>query len=90
MVGSTFYSQAGSRGRLVGVVEIGEIKRREKTAVVVPGRERQLFARLAELNEGPISEVMLRQIFQEIINTLKVLQRPGKDSSAEVPELRVS
>ena len=28
--------------------------------------------------------------FQEIINTLKVLQRPGKDSSAEVPELRVS
>jgi|TARA_B100000809_G_C15139308_1_gene532255 chorismate mutase/prephenate dehydratase len=72
------------------VVEIGEIKRRTQAAVLVPEREQELFARLVELNEGPISEVMLRQIFQEIINTLKVLQRPGKDSSAEVPELRVS
>ena len=72
------------------VVEIGEIKRRTQAAVLVPEREQELFARLVELNEGPISEVMLRQIFQEIINNLKVLQRPGKDSPAEVPELRVS
>ena len=72
------------------VAEIGEIKRRTQAAVLVPERERELFAWLVELNEGPISEIMLRQIFQEIINTLKVLQRPGKDSSAEVPELRVS
>ena len=72
------------------VVEIGKIKRSTQAAVLVPERERELFARLVELNEGPISEVMLRQIFQEIINTLKVLQRPGKDSSAEAPELWVS
>ena len=72
------------------VVESGKIKRRTQAAVLVPERERELLARLVELNEGPISEVMLRQIFQEIINTLKELQRPGKDSSAEVPELQVS
>ena len=72
------------------VVKIGEIKRHTQAAVLVPERERELLARLVELNEGPISEVMLRQIFQEIINNLKVLQRPGKDSPAEVPELRVS
>ena len=71
------------------VVEIGEIKRREHVAVLVQERERQLFARLVERNEGPLSEAMLRHIFQEIVNTLKSLQRPEKDSS-EAPERRVS
>ena len=47
------------------VVEIGEIKRREHVAVLVQERERQLFARLVERNEGPLSEAMLRHIFQE-------------------------
>ena len=72
------------------VVEIGEIKRREKTAVVVPDRERQLFARLAELNEGPITEAMLCHVFQEIIDTLKALQRPEAGGSKEIPERRLS
>lgn len=63
------------------VMEIGEIKRREKVAVLDADREQRLFARLLERNEGPISEAMLRQIFQEIIDTLKALQRPEGESS---------
>ena len=72
----------------VGVLALqGDV--REHVAVLVQERERQLFARLVERNEGPLSEAMLRHIFQEIINTLKSLQRPEKDSS-EAPERRVS
>jgi len=72
------------------VMEIGEIKRREKVAVLDADREQRLFARLLERNEGPISEAMLRQIFQEIIDTLKVLQRPEGESSDSPAERQVS
>ena len=72
------------------VVEIGEIKRRTQAAVLVPEREQELFARLVELNEGPITEAMLCHVFQEIIDTLKALQRPEAEGAEEIPERRLS
>ena len=57
------------------VAAIGEIKRREQTAVLVPDRERQLLAKLTALNSGPLPDEMVVRLFQQIIDTLKELQR---------------
>ncbi len=57
------------------VTQIGEIKRREQTAVLVPDRERRLLEKLTALNAGPLPDEMVVRLFQHIIDTLKELQR---------------
>ena len=57
------------------VMEIGAIKQKEQTEVVVPKREKELLDRLVSLNEGPMTERMVHHLFQEIIDTLKDLQK---------------
>ena len=57
------------------VMKIGTIKQKEQTEVVVPLREKELLERLTSLNEGPMTEIMVHHLFQEIIDTLKDLQK---------------
>ena len=57
------------------VMEIGAIKQKEQTEVVVPQREKELLDRLTSLNEGPMTESMVHHLFQGIIDTLKDLQK---------------
>ena len=57
------------------VMKIGEIKQKEKTDVLVPQRETALLERLISINNGPMTNEMVLHIFQEIIDTLKKLQR---------------
>ena len=57
------------------VMEIGAIKQKEQTEVVVPQREKELLDRLTSLNEGPMTKRMVDHLFQEIIDTLKDLQK---------------
>ena len=57
------------------VMKIGEIKQKEKTDVLVPQRETALLERLISINNGPMTNEMVLHIFQEIIDTLKQLQR---------------
>ena len=57
------------------VVKIGEIKQRAQSNVVVPQREKELLGRLTSLNKGPMTEKMVHSLFQEIIDTLKELQK---------------
>ena len=57
------------------VMKIGEIKQKEKTDVLVPQRETELLERLISINKGPMTNEMVLHIFQEIIDTLKKLQR---------------
>ena len=57
------------------VRKIGEIKQKEKVDVVVPQRETELLERLISINNGPMTNEMVLHIFQEIIDTLKQLQR---------------
>ncbi len=57
------------------VIKIGEIKQKEKKEVVVPLREMELLERLCSINEGPMTEEMVLYLFQEIIDTLKELQK---------------
>ena len=57
------------------VVKIGVIKQKEHTEVLVPQREIELLERLTSLNRGPMTTAMVLHLFQEIIDTLKELQK---------------
>ena len=56
------------------VIKIGEIKQKEKKEVLVPQREAELLERLISMNKGPMTNEMVLDIFQEIIDSLKKLQ----------------
>ena len=57
------------------VMKIGAIKQKENTEVLVPQREIELLDRLISLNQGPMTADMVLHIFQQIIDTLKELQK---------------
>lgn len=57
-------------------MRVGQLKSRERAAVYVPSRERQVFARLAELNQGPLSNNAIRAIYREIISASRALEEP--------------
>ena len=57
------------------VIKIGKIKQKEKKDVLVPLREKELLDRLRTVNKGPMTDVMVIYLFQQIIDTLKDLQK---------------
>ena len=57
------------------VIKIGKIKQKEKKDVLVPLREKELLNRLRTVNEGPMTDAMVIYLFQQIIDTLKDLQK---------------
>ena len=57
------------------VIKIGKIKQKEKKDVLVPQRETELLERLVSINKGPMTNKMVLILFQDIIDTLKVLQK---------------
>ena len=57
------------------VIKIGKIKQKEKKDVLVPLREKELLDRLCTVNEGPMTDTMVIYLFQQIIDTLKDLQK---------------
>ena len=57
------------------VIKIGKIKQKEKKDVLVPLREKELLDRLSKVNKGPLTDSMVIYLFQQIIDTLKDLQK---------------
>ena len=57
------------------VIKIGKIKQKEKKDVLVPLREKELLDRLLIVNKGPMTDAMVIYLFQQIIDTLKDLQK---------------
>ena len=57
------------------VIEIGKIKQKEKKDVLDPLREKELLDRLNKVNKGPMTDAMVIYLFQQIIDTLKDLQK---------------
>ena len=57
------------------VIKIGKIKQKEKKDVLVPLREKELLDRLRKVNKGPMTDAMAMYLFQQIIDTLKDLQK---------------
>lgn len=62
------------RARLA--MRIGHLKSRDRSSVYVPSRERQVIARLTELNTGPLSHEAIRAIYREVISASRALEEP--------------
>jgi chorismate mutase len=57
------------------VEEIGRVKRSTDLPIYEPRREDQVFANIAESNQGPIDQDALRRIFERIIDEMRRIQR---------------
>ena len=57
------------------VIKIGKIKQKEKQDILVPLREKELMERLLSVNKGPMKDAKVIYLFQQIIDTLKELQK---------------
>jgi chorismate mutase len=57
------------------VERIGRVKRESQMPVYEPRREDQVFANIAEANQGPIGQEAVRRIFERIIDEMRGIQR---------------
>ena len=58
------------------VVEIGKLKNKTDKPVYSPDREKEVFARIAEANKGPLPDRCLVAIWRELMSGSFVLERP--------------
>ncbi len=66
--------------RAAFVVEVGKIKRDQKSTFYKPDRERQILQRLAKNNTGPFPNDALKSIYREILAASLALEEPLKVS----------
>ena len=59
-------------------MRIGQVKSRDQAVVYAPSRERQVFAQLAALNKGPLSNEAIRAIYREVISASRALEEPPR------------
>jgi chorismate mutase/prephenate dehydratase len=64
------------RGRVAG--EIGTLKNRDNAPIYAPDREKQVYARLANLNQGPFPNSVLQAIYRELMSGSIALERPQR------------
>ena len=57
---------------------IGQAKQKDNAVTYVPSRERQIMARLSELNPGPLSDSAVQAIYREIISASRALEQLPK------------
>ena len=73
--------------------EIGKLKRNSSMPVYEPDREKIIFENIARQNEGPLSQVQLRQIYERLVDVMRQIQRdemapePVAERSGEPTEL---
>ena len=60
------------RARLA--IEVGELKLRSETPLCDQGREREVLARAARANPGPLSEQSVARIFQCVVDEIRLRQ----------------
>ncbi len=51
-------------------------RKKDKGSIYVPGRERAIFDRLLELNDGPLPDHSVSTIYREIISASRALEAP--------------
>lgn len=56
--------------------EVGKVKDRDQAPFFTPERERQIYAKLGEINPGPLRNVQLNAIFREIISAARAAEKP--------------
>jgi chorismate mutase/prephenate dehydratase len=62
------------------VIEVGSIKRNQKSRFYKPDRERQILERLTDSNTGPFPNDALKAIYREILSASVSLEEPLKVS----------
>jgi chorismate mutase len=65
------------------VEEIGRVKRQAALPIYEPKREDQVFANVAQSNQGPMTHEALRGIFERIIDEMRKIQRMRMVSEGE-------
>jgi chorismate mutase/prephenate dehydratase len=56
--------------------EVGKVKGRDQAPYFTPERERQIYAKLNEINPGPLRNQQLSAIFREIISAARAAEKP--------------
>lgn len=59
-------------------LDIGSIKRAQSLEAYSPAREKEVLARVASLNRGPLAEASLRAIYREIMSAALSLEKQVK------------
>lgn len=73
--------------------EIGKLKRNSSIPIYEPDRERIIFDNIARQNQGPLTQVQLRQIYERLVDVMRQIQRdeiaqePVAERSGEATEL---
>ncbi len=55
--------------------EIGKLKRNSSLPVYEPDRERVIFDNIARHNQGPLTQVQLRQVYERLVDVMRQIQR---------------
>jgi len=55
--------------------EIGRLKRNTNMPIYEPQREKLIFENVAKMNQGPLRDLDLRQVFERIIDIMRNLQK---------------
>lgn len=63
-------------------LEIGEIKQRLHLPIYMPEREKQIYARLEQINGGPLSNAAVRRLFERIIDESRRLESEHATAAA--------
>ena len=70
--------------RAAAAVAIGELKQRRNVPIYEPDREQQVFDHVRRANPGPLSATQLQDVYERIMDVMRMLQRPdrGEPSAA--------
>jgi chorismate mutase len=55
--------------------EIGRLKRNTNMPIYEPEREKWIFENVAKMNQGPLRDLDLKQVFERIIDIMRNLQK---------------
>jgi len=71
--------------------EIGKLKRNSGMPIYEPDREKIIFENIKRENEGPLSAVQLRMVYERLVDVMRQIQReemaPEKHVEGEATEL---
>jgi len=56
-------------------VEIGKLKQNSSLPVYEPDRELIIFNNIQRENQGPLTEVQLRQIYERLVDVMRQIQK---------------
>ena len=60
------------------ILDVGRVKRKTRSAIYVPEREKDVYDKLVAKNKGPISNDALKAIFREVMSSALSLEHPIK------------